>query len=609
MFTPAKSKAKMVRVTCLRTYKLYCPCAAATNARLKTPSISHFLLTLPLAVLVSLYLHSLSSFSLHLLNTAYPIHSHSHSHSNNHSSAHSIDALQHRYHATFHRLGLSPIPSRSDLPRIDWNVTHLSRTPRHSVVEIGVKHREHIAIYNSLCLHTSTQQFFTFQSPPHFLPSCYAYHNFQHHPLRSPQHCLHAHASAHKETLLPISSSPLLTDHNRTAEQWIRDHENSVRWIAGVSVLQVLDISCGNIAHYAGKILMLQHILDNFNIYSGSHTQPPHHVLILPVPKLMRRFTNPADYNFYHSHLLSAILSPFNFSIASFSQFLASLSTPSSSVKQHLIPNVHLLHNLSLPNTHDTHTQYVCFEKAVVPGLLKGRFFINDEEYPSQRPSMRQTPSTHTLQTTDTNPNPNTDIIIPSLPRDALRFKQRIYDFINASVSEISRKRHILFIDRRGSRRVFDAASRNLLLDMVRSVATNASYELNVSTFDDLSFTEQVRMMKQVGIAIGIHGANLVNTIFMPPLSVLVEIFPFGFKHTMYEHAGNSGIVYMSHTMTSGEPFHDLRHYTSVQQCIQADHECKVHYRDLTMHATESDLEIMQHILRKAIHWHESLLS
>lgn len=412
--------------------------------------------------------------------------------------------------------------------------------------------------------------------------------------FRFSHQCDHIESSASKESLLHVSKFDKLN-----LKQWMKQHEHSTVWIRGYSIVQILDISCGNIAHYLGKILFLQHILDNFNIYSNHSSQPPSKVFIVPARQLLKRFMYPKDYQFYHLQFLESIVAPFKVVISSLSSILSSYSSGSTESSSH---NVHVLHNLSTDIK-----QHVCFENAVVPSLLKGRFFVNDREYPSEKPSME---SAHRAPSTSTPASAiaHADVEIPSIPRDSLMFRQRVNDYLNLTQSNIQRKKKIILIDRRGQRRVFDQESKERVERLMNDLATSASYEFSVAAFDGLDFKDQVSMMQGVAIAVGIHGANLVNAVYMPPLSVLVEVFPFGFKHGMYEHGGNSGLVYLSHTMVSGDRFDDLDNYQSVQHCIQSSHDCKMHYRDLPLEATEEDIIQLEYILRKAIKWHDSLL-
>ena len=59
------------------------------------------------------------------------------------------------------------------------------------------------------------------------------------------------------------------------------------------------------------------------------------------------------------------------------------------------------------------------------------------------------------------------------------------------------------------------------------------------------TFEEQVRLMASTGVFISVHGAGLMNEIFMRPGSVVIEIFPNHMKHILYERiAGYAGLYH-----------------------------------------------------------------
>ena len=59
------------------------------------------------------------------------------------------------------------------------------------------------------------------------------------------------------------------------------------------------------------------------------------------------------------------------------------------------------------------------------------------------------------------------------------------------------------------------------------------------------TFSEQVNVLARTGVFIGLHGAGLMNEIFLPPGSVVIEIFPPHVKHVLYERiCHNSGIYH-----------------------------------------------------------------
>ena len=61
---------------------------------------------------------------------------------------------------------------------------------------------------------------------------------------------------------------------------------------------------------------------------------------------------------------------------------------------------------------------------------------------------------------------------------------------------------------------------------------------------DEVDFEDQVRMFATTGLLVSVHGAGLMNQIFMPPGSVTIEIFPNHVKHVLYERIAHYAGVY-----------------------------------------------------------------
>lgn len=61
------------------------------------------------------------------------------------------------------------------------------------------------------------------------------------------------------------------------------------------------------------------------------------------------------------------------------------------------------------------------------------------------------------------------------------------------------------------------------------------------------SFADQVRLFEGIGFVVGIHGANLVNAIFMRPFGALLEVLPGGLGIECYVAGANTGLAYFLH--------------------------------------------------------------
>lgn len=325
--------------------------------------------------------------------------------------------------------------------------------------------------------------------------------------------------------------------------------------------------------------------------------------------------------------------------------------------------------------------KHVCFRQAIVPSFLRGRFFLSDHDYPSSLPTLQhasasmgsRTPFATVLRqqrqddeqqaatgvhSGNYNNNesgtggdgkdeikqqqlPTQQQVAPPLPRDSVAFRRRLHAVLTASDSADNNnetgddndgkylietpRRKIVFIDRHGRRRMMSTRRKKLVLQRLSKVATRAGYDFDVVTFEDKPLREQYATLKDVAIAVGIHGANLVNVMFMAPMTALVELFPFGFEHDMYINGGNSGIKYYKVQMSAPSstvekknktavneeeeegPFQGLRNYDSIKSCIKLNAACKVHYRDATVFPTDEDVDRIETAVHDAVAWCETL--
>lgn len=476
----------------------------------------------------------------------------------------------HSYEKEFRDLDVSDVPE-GHVPVLTWNYKSVldKDLPEH-IFGLGNK-LDHVAVYKPLCIDTTTEKAFSFRGET----ICSGFNRTYGWLV---QYCSVMKETLRKEYLLDIQ-------RETQEKSWLEDNASSIQWVEGLTVLQVLEKNCGNIAHFAGRILLLEHIINNIQAYAA----PPSllmNILVVPTFHIMKRFQFPHNYEFWHKTLFNALIAPSQYIMGTLGDFLSRDSKPRVS----RAPLVHLLHNMSTENGPDASKKYVCFRRALIPGYLKARFFINDVEYPSKFPSLQSTAKD-----------------APTVPRDSLRMREKVSALVDSNPQISKRRKEIVLLDRTGSRRVFGPEAREQVLGMINKVAEEKGYTFNITSFDKMRFEDQYAIMKKVSIAVGIHGANLVNTMFMPPLSALIELFPFGFKHEMYMNGGNAGLKYYSYQMKNGEQFKGPKVYRSVEQCIRFSKECKMHYRDAALQVEAEDLAEMERILRKGIAWCDSL--
>jgi len=461
----------------------------------------------------------------------------------------------------------------SSLLRWDHAAVH-SRTLGRHVVGLGTKH-DHIVVHKPLCVNPTSEKVI-------FLDTGARCSGYNQTAMWLQQYCPMMQQSCVKEALLPISSRP-------RGPSWLAEAEaaGNVDWVEAPTVVQFMEKNCGNIAHYAGRALMLEHVIANAAAYVGADaSRGVENVLLLPSWHVMKRFTLPHNYGFWHKSLLAALVGPARLRLSTLDRFVAHARKPYVGKLR-----VHLVHNLtrSAPATTAAGAspeapRLVCFRTAITPSFLKARFFVDDAEYPSAQLSLPSIPVEGA----------------PRVPRDAVRVRSRVHALLHPDAPGVVANgglptpppvaKRVVFIDRFGARRALGAQDKEHLTGLLAELATAKGFTFEKVAFDNMTFDEQVATMATAAMAVGIHGANLVNSAFMPANSVLVELFPYRFTHDMYVEGGHAGVRYFSHQMLTGTDFPTLPKYRTAARCILRSHDCKVHYRDSALVVTDADL-------------------
>lgn len=211
--------------------------------------------------------------------------------------------------------------------------------------------------------------------------------------------------------------------------------------------------------------------------------------------------------------------------------------------------------------------QTVCYERAVVAGFLKGRWTINTTELPDHK-------ETITEEVSLTSRQADVGGFVSSVDEVALR----VQTFASLEEPQPRPARVLIYLARE-RRREFEPDSESAFLGLLEEVALKYNYKLHRVLFDGMTFTEQVAAVKVATVAIGLHGANLVNAFFMPVGAALIELFPFAFDHDMYGEQSGSGLRYFRYNIDTGEDFGEVGMYTSRMDCMRKSHDCKMHYR------------------------------
>ena len=141
------------------------------------------------------------------------------------------------------------------------------------------------------------------------------------------------------------------------------------------------------------------------------------------------------------------------------------------------------------------------------------------------------------------------------------------------------------------SKRRFGIMTKAWFGKLVYSLATEMGFEVQEVSFNkQMPMKEQVGQLRNAGVVTGIHGANFVNTMFMPPGGALVEMFPYRYARAYYMNGGNAGLRYSFHVTRSGKD----------QGCSWSPN-CFLKYRESRMDFDSTDKRQTEAVLRKAM--------
>lgn len=159
-----------------------------------------------------------------------------------------------------------------------------------------------------------------------------------------------------------------------------------------------------------------------------------------------------------------------------------------------------------------------------------------------------------------------------SIPADAVKFKRAVYEAMdvparlpmgNRGISELPPL--VVGYAKRvtqeanltnnalgpGAVRRFNADDEEWFGDMLRNETGRVGVKLSVFTPSGKeTLKEQVTNIVKIGFIVGIHGANLVNSIFIHPFGALLEILPAQAQSKCYLGGMNTGMAYYRHEST-----------------------------------------------------------
>lgn len=353
----------------------------------------------------------------------------------------------------------------------------------------------------------------------------------------------------------------------------------NIRWFENISILVPAYPFPGSIYHFASVATTVAYIADNLE-------------------RLLRNWTLPdTPHGYYKSCRNCPMYSPRNLNIifrqsTDILQFVNwQRQLMQAIVFSRMKPlglNVRVYHLKPNPSF-----EYVCIRNAVVLGL---RGHLNMWAFPNSS---------------------SVPLDGYSAPVDAVRFKQTVYNAFELNITLPSKIKPVselpplvlgyarrdaprdpppgAFVDQFFTRR-FSDADEGWFLDMLRNETRREGIKLHVFTTSRFeSLKKQVENIVKVGFLVGIHGANLVNCMFMHPFGALLEISPAQVREECYIGGINSGLAYWRLEMSQLASPEESR-------CRHSDIYCKEELKlRLVKMGAEKDREQVRALVQKGI--------
>ncbi|KAL4811606.1 hypothetical protein BDW67DRAFT_171595 [Aspergillus spinulosporus] len=115
-------------------------------------------------------------------------------------------------------------------------------------------------------------------------------------------------------------------------------------------------------------------------------------------------------------------------------------------------------------------------------------------------------------------------------------FSRRVLDFYSIPAFEVRQGPKIVltFIDRTSTRRLVDSGT---YLAELRSRYTHLIVQSH--DFSTITLKEQLEIIRKTDILVGVHGAGLTHSFFLPPRSTMVEILPPKLNHKGFRNVAS----------------------------------------------------------------------
>lgn len=372
-----------------------------------------------------------------------------------------------------------------------------------------------------------------------------------------------------------------IADPEHKGNDWLEtlQRDDKIQWYEGETVFLSLSEKSRSVAHYSQRIFFLHHVLLHPQRYGMGRIS---NVVIVAHDEVARKIKFRKSWHF---GLLAAIVHPNkpNFKYQDMKS-LISEGVAAPGVLRVFVPSG--FENLAKGR------QVPCFRRASVTSALHSQYLLTQDKYPGVAP--------HGIESTKGDDAVRAAAHKRGKYFDGAMFRKQV--FASLDLDDPPPRKHLVYLHR-AKGRVLSTAGQMRLEASLKEVASELGYKYEYIDLAGMSFSEQVDATSKASIAVGVHGMQLMASLFMPADGALVEIFPYKFWHDLYTNGCGSGLSYQSMSLSEGTDFLELPKFKDgLESCVKESKDCRMWYRsdDRELELNDGDASEIQGMVRQA---------
>lgn len=323
------------------------------------------------------------------------------------------------------------------------------------------------------------------------------------------------------------------------------DREGHVLWFEGDSIFVRMSKRCKSVTHFAERIFMLHHLLNHPERYGMGAIS---NIVIAAEEDVARKIRYSKSW---HHGLLKAIVYPNKLHYAHREiRDLVSIRPSTPGDIRVFVPN-------GLWDVAKGHF-VPCFRRSMISAAMRMSYFLTEDKYPGiVEPGASRSPTRHV---------------------DSDLFRKQVFESLGFA-AEPRMRREVVYLHRTKTR-TFGEAGLDRFESKIKSISRERGWTYRKVDVGGMTFPEQVQVVAGVGLVIGVHGTQMLNSIFVGGRASIVELFPYGFANTLFEGGSGGGKWYKRYEVMRGEEWEGIDKWNGdVGKCVRESRECRRWYQ------------------------------